>query len=105
MRIRRIDIAAWAGLIALAHVLLVSRWVEPFVNVALYVVNLYFLLFGALLAHWRREAGRPVGLYLCGYVLGYAALAALCFVYNLNGMRASSSTRFHISVCFDCRWA
>ncbi len=82
MTIRRTDIAAWAGLIILAHVLLVSRWVEPFVNAAFCAVNLYFVFFGALLLRWRREAGRAVGLYALGYLAGYAALIWLCFVYN-----------------------
>jgi molybdate/tungstate transport system permease protein len=82
MKIRRIDITAWAGLAILAHVLLVSRYVEPFVNVAFCVVNLYFLVFGALLAYWRRQAERPVVLYMVGYVFGYALLIAMCFVYN-----------------------
>ena len=82
MKIRRIDIAAWVGLVVLAHVLLVSRWVEPFVNAAFCVVNLYFVLFGALLAYWRRQVGRPAVLYMVGYVAGYALLIAMCFVYN-----------------------
>ncbi|MCX8038820.1 MAG: ABC transporter permease [Candidatus Sumerlaeia bacterium] len=82
MTIRRIDIAAWAGLIVLAHVLLVSRWVEPFVNAAFCVVNLYFVFYGLLLIQWRREAGRTVGLYTLGYLAGYVALIWLCFVYN-----------------------
>jgi len=82
MKIRRTDAAAWAALLVLAHALVISHYVEPFVNVAFGVVNFYFILFGALLAQWRREAQRPVASYLAGYVLGYAALAVLCFVYN-----------------------
>jgi len=82
MKIRQSDVAAWIGLVILAHVLLVSRYVEPFVNLAFCVVNCYFVLFGALLAHWRRQAQRPVVLYMLGYVLGYAALVVLCFIYN-----------------------
>lgn len=82
MKIRRIDIVAWVGLVILAHVLLVSHYVEPFVNLAFCVVNLYFVLFGVLLAHWRRQDGRPIALYSLGYVLGYAILVAMCFIYN-----------------------
>ena len=82
MKIRRTDIVAWAGLLILAHVLLVSRWVEPFVNLALCVVNLYFVTFGALLFRWRREANRPVAAYMLSYALGYTALLLMCFVYN-----------------------
>jgi molybdate/tungstate transport system permease protein len=82
MKIRRADVLAWLGLLALAHALLVSRWVDARVNVAFAVVNAYFLAWGALLARGRREARRPVALYLAAYVLGYAALVYLCFVYN-----------------------
>lgn len=82
MKIRPIDIAAWVGLLVLAHVLLISRWVEPFINLALGVVNFYFILFGVLLARWRREARCRVLPYVVGYVLGYAALIYMCFVYN-----------------------
>ncbi|MBM3333870.1 ABC transporter permease, partial [Candidatus Sumerlaeota bacterium] len=57
------------------------RYVEPFVNLAFCAVNLYFIIFGYLLAMWRRQAGRPVLPYMAGYACGYAALIALCFIY------------------------
>ena len=82
MSIRRLDIAIWLGLLALAHALLVARVVDPPVNVAFAVVNAYFLLFGALLAQARRATGRPVALYLAAYVAGYCGLIYLCFIYN-----------------------
>lgn len=82
MKIRPIDVVAWFVLVMLAHFLLVSRWVEPFVNLAFAWVNFYFVFFGALLYHWRRREGRPAALYMSLYVGGYALLIALCFVYN-----------------------
>jgi molybdate/tungstate transport system permease protein len=82
MKIRSTDILAWAVLLVLTHALVLSRWIGPFDNLAFGVVNFYFLLIGALLIQWRRQAGRPVRLYMLAYVLGYAALIYMCFVYN-----------------------